>query len=87
MTPPTAFCYGIIAMGCAIAGLFFLRFWRETRDSLFAFFAVAFWALAAERVALVALSVEESTRHYFYLLRLFAFLLIIVGIADKNRNG
>lgn len=87
MTPLTAFCYGVIAMGSGIAGLFFLRFWRETRDSLFAFFAVAFWALAAERAALVAVAVDENTRHYFYVLRLFAFLLIIVGIVNKNRHG
>jgi hypothetical protein len=86
MTPVTAFCYGVISMGCGIAGLFFLRFWRETRDRFFVFFAVAFLALAAERVALVAVAVDESMRHYFYVLRLFAFLLIIIGIADKNRQ-
>lgn len=87
MTPLTGFCYGVISMGCGIAGLFFLRFWRETRDQLFVFFAVAFWALAAERVALVALAIDESTRHYLYVLRLLAFLLIIIGIVDKNRKG
>ncbi|HEY3886487.1 MAG TPA: DUF5985 family protein [Vicinamibacterales bacterium] len=87
MTPVTAFWYGAIAMGCWVAGLFFLRFWRATRDRLFAFFAAAFWLLAAERVALVAVAVDESTRHYFFFLRLAAFVLIIIGIADKNRHA
>ena len=30
---------GAIVMGYAVAGLFFLRFWRETRDRLFLIFA------------------------------------------------
>ena len=29
----------------ATAGLFFLRFWRKTRDRLFAIFACAFWLM------------------------------------------
>ena len=33
---------GAIMMGYLVAGLFFLRFWQETRDRLFLIFAVAF---------------------------------------------
>ena len=71
-------------MGCVMAGLFFLRFWRKTRDRLFAIFAVAFWALASERVVLEIVSVNEF-RPYVYGIRLFAFGLIILAIVDKNR--
>ena len=39
------FLSGAITMGFLAGGLFFLRFWRETRDQLFLTFAVAFWLL------------------------------------------
>jgi hypothetical protein len=77
---------GAIVMGYAVAGLFFLRFWRETRDRLFLIFATAFWILGIQRLAL-ALSgemIEDDTG--FYLVRLFAFLLILGAIVDKNRT-
>ena len=43
---------GRLAMACAVAALFFLRFWRQTRDRLFALFAVAFAVLGVNRVGL-----------------------------------
>jgi hypothetical protein len=76
---------GAIVMGYAVSGLFFLRFWRETRDRLFLIFATSFWILGAQRLAL-ALSgdmVEDDTG--YYLVRLFAFLLILGAMVDKNR--
>ncbi len=77
---------GAIAMGYAVIGLFFLRFWRETRDRLFAAFAVAFWVLGLQRVLLsLAAGAEEESRAAFYLLRLGAFALILIAILDKNR--
>ena len=33
------FLLGAIAMGCAVASLFFFRFWRNTRDRFFLLFA------------------------------------------------
>ena len=77
---------GAIAMGYAVAGLFFLRFWRETRDRLFLIFAGAFWVLGLQRLALVFTRdmVEDHTG--LYLVRLFAFLLIFGAIVDKNRS-
>ena len=41
------FLWGASALGCWVIGLFFLRFWRNTRDRLFAFFAAAFWVLGS----------------------------------------
>jgi hypothetical protein len=74
---------GAIAMGFAIAGLFFLRFWRDTRDRLFALFALGFFVLAANRIAL-ALTTEPSVRDHHYWVRFAAFALILVAIFDKN---
>ncbi len=78
---------GAIAMGYAVAGLFFLRFWRETRDRLFLIFSWAFWLLAVQRLALVLSRemIEDYTG--LYLVRLFAFLLILWAIIDKNRSS
>jgi uncharacterized protein DUF5985 len=75
-----------VVMASATVGLFFLRFWRDTRDRLFLMFALAFWALAANWLGLAVYSDQTvEARTPFYVLRLLAFLLIVVAIADKNR--
>lgn len=78
------FLLGMIVMACLVAGLFFLRFWRKTRDRLFAIFAIAFWLLAANWL-LLAMSRQSEVQNTLYLIRLCAFLLILGGIVDKNR--
>lgn len=78
------FLAGALTIGYFIAGIFFLRFWKKTYDRLFAIFAVAFWVFAAERLALT--DPLDENRWYIYLVRLFAFVLIIIAIIDKNRN-
>lgn len=76
---------GALTAGYAVAGLFFARFWSQTRDRLFAMFATAFWLLAVQRVAAVVTAswVEDTT--WLYMVRLMAFLLILIAILDKNR--
>jgi hypothetical protein len=81
------FLWGASAMGCWVAGLFFLRFWRGTRDRLFALFAASFWVLGASWLVLAVAQPSDETRHYAYLIRLVAFLLIAVAIVDKNRGA
>jgi len=81
------FLMGATAMASAVAALFFLRFWRETGDRLFATFAVSFGLLGVIRLGL-ALSKEPSEGDtYWYWLRLVAFVLILVAIIDKNRKA
>jgi len=77
---------GANAMASLVVGLFFLRFWRDTRDRFFLFFAMAFTVEGLNRVALGLTHVSEETEPYFYLVRLFAFLLILAAIVDKNRK-
>lgn len=81
-----AFLQGISATGAWVGGLFFMRFWRESHDRLFAFFAAAFWLLALSWTLLGLFSPTEETRPYIYAIRLLAFLLLIGGIVDKNRG-
>ena len=72
------------AAACAIVGLFFVKFWSQTRDSLFIAFAGAFWLLALSQ-ALVALSVvPREERSWIYLLRVAAFVVIALAIVQKN---
>lgn len=81
------FVSGLITMGFFVAGLFFFRFWRNTDDQLFAFFALAFWVLAANQ-ALTAFSlIPLEERTWLYLLRLAAFSLILLAILLKNRRA
>jgi len=77
---------GALFAGYAVAGLFFLRFWMSSRDRLFALFAAAFWILALQRVALAVTQAYIEDQAMFYLLRLLAFIIIIVAIVDKNRR-
>ena len=81
------FLWGASAMGAGAAGLFFFRFWRETGDRLFALFGSAFCALALSWVILAAVQPTDETRHYVYVIRLIAFLLIILAVLDKNRSA
>jgi hypothetical protein len=77
------FISGILTMGYAVAALFFAKFWSESRDRLFGFFSAAFALLAVQRV-IVALAPQETV---VYVLRLIAFILIIIAIVDKNRGA
>jgi hypothetical protein len=74
---------GAIAMGCWVIGLFFLRFWVTTHDRLFGIFAMSFWGLGLERV-FPALEFWDEGQGTQYLVRLSAFLLILLAIIDKN---
>jgi hypothetical protein len=78
---------GAVAMGFAVAALFFYRFWRKTADRLFIFFAVSFLLSAASRVALALAPEHGYDSEYFYWVRVLAFGLILVAILDKNRSG
>jgi hypothetical protein len=79
------FLSGVIFAGGFVAALFFLRFWRETGDRLFAIFALAFAIFALSRLGLAALDESNEARTWVYLLRLVTFVLIIVAVVDKNR--
>jgi hypothetical protein len=78
---------GAVAMASFVAMLFFLRFWRQTRDSLFLLFALAFGADAATRFVLGLSHVSQEAEPFFYLARLLTFALIVAAIVQKNRRN
>jgi len=79
------FLTGANATAALVAGLFFLRFWRQTADRLFASFAFAFWLLSLQWLLLGLTAPDYELRPLLYGIRLVAFALIIGAIVDKNR--
>jgi hypothetical protein len=86
MTQAVSFLSGATAMGFVVAGFFFLRFWRDTSDRLFAMFALAMWSLGLSWVMVALVHTTAESRHYLYFIRLVAFGLIIAAVIDKNRT-
>jgi len=78
------FLGGAITLAYVIAGVFFLRFWRKTRDRLFLAFALAFLLLAVNGVVVTLLGAADERTGYFYILRIVGFLLILGAIISKN---
>ena len=79
-----AFVSGALCLGYLVASVFFLRFWRETRDRLFLFFTTSFFVLALQRITLMMVPAVPALELPSYGLRLLAFLLILAAIVDKN---
>jgi hypothetical protein len=87
MDQVSAVFQGAVGMASGVAALFFLRFWRQTRDSFFLFFAGAFAIDALARFVLGLGELSEETQPLVYGARLITFGLIIVAIIRKNRPG
>jgi len=78
------FLLGVLAMGDLIAGLFFVRYWRTTRDRLFIYFAVSFGLEVICRFLLIYTTYNSESEPLVYGLRLLSYAVILVGITDKN---
>lgn len=78
------FLYGAITLGFAAIGLFFLKYWRVTRDPLFVAFAVASWLLGLNQTLLATGFVPREEVTWLFVLRLAAFAIIAAAILAKN---
>jgi hypothetical protein len=76
---------GAAATASFTVALFFLRFWRQTRDSLFFWFAIAFATESATRLLEGLNSVSNEREPLIFIPRLVTFALIILAIIQKNR--
>jgi uncharacterized protein DUF5985 len=81
------FLSGAVALGFFVCGLFFLRFWKRTRDELFLAFALAFGLLGTGQTILALANIPTEERGSLFLIRLTAFALIILAILRKNRSA
>jgi len=79
--------YGAFAAGFLVAATFFLRFWGRTRAPLLMIFSIAFALLALSYGLLGAAQIPREELSWIYLIRLAAFVLIIVGIVWTNLRG
>lgn len=86
MRSDVALVGGMLAAGYLVISIFFLRFWYEGRDRLFAFFAAAFFLLSLQRTLLSFIGERESVSMFLYGTRAVAFLIILYAIIDKNRQ-
>jgi len=76
---------GAFAMASAVAGLFFIVFWRRTGDRFFLLFALAFWADTIVRIYIGATGTLREDTPGVYLIRLLGYTLILIAVIDKNR--
>ena len=81
------FFSGAVALGFGVCALFFLKFWRRTREELFLAFSLAFLLLGLGQTLLALANIPTEERGSVYLLRLVAFLLILLAIYRKNSRG
>lgn len=77
---------GILIAEYAAIALFFAKFWSKSGDRLFLMFCGAFVLLAVQRFAIAMTQEILEQQAPLYLLRLAAFVVIIVAIVHKNRQ-
>ena len=79
-----SFLAGTVVLSFLVCALFFLRYWSRTRDELFLSFSIAFGLLAAGQTILALTNIPTEERGSLYLIRLAAFLLMLLAIYRKN---
>ncbi len=84
MTILEAFLLGTIVTASVIASVYFLKFWRSTKDFLFLAFAAFFLIEAMDRIALLFFARPNEGSPWIYIVRLFALLLLLAAILKKN---
>lgn len=78
------FLIGVIFTASLTASLFFLKFWKRTRDILFLAFAFAFLMESCNRLSLLFNSTPNESSPWYYITRMIAFLIIIAAILKNN---
>jgi uncharacterized membrane protein HdeD (DUF308 family) len=81
------FILGYIAAASAFAALFFVRFWKQTRDFLFLAFALFFAIQGFTRILSLFSAEPNLAVGWVYVLRLLGVILIVIAILRKNFRG
>ena len=94
MVLTAVFFSGICMTSFAASGVFFLKFWKASRDPFYLYFCMACWLLAIERIVVVTLTYmlnwmtpENESGSWIYIIRLVAFLIIFAAVLQKNRSA
>lgn len=78
------FLRGATMMAELCVAVSFLRYWFHTHDRLYLFFSASFAVMSLNQCLFFLMSNANDYSPHGYYLRLFAFLLIILGIVEKN---
>jgi len=81
------FLLGYIAAASGAVALYFVRFWKETRDFLFAAFAVFFVVQGGTRAFTLSIPNPNLADMWVYAVRLLALLLVVAAILRKNSRS
>jgi hypothetical protein len=76
---------GAIAASSFAIGLFFLKFWRSSRDRFYLLFSASFLIESINRAAIGTVGLNEYEQLH-YCIRFVAYGLIVIAIWDKNRR-
>jgi hypothetical protein len=88
------FLSGVSMATFAASGLFFIKFWRASGDRFFMYFGIACGLISLERFVSIFIhetlepirNTLEGPSTWVYLIRLFAFGLILIAVVKKNRS-
>lgn len=84
MQPLNYVLLGGVAVACLTAGVFFLRFWRSTKDRFFLYFAASFLIEGVNRLTFGLMADLNEDSPIKYLVRALTYALILFAILDKN---
>jgi hypothetical protein len=86
LTMLEGFLLGVIVTASLTASAYFLKFWKQTSDTLFLGFAAAFFIEGVNRLGFLFLEHPNEGSPVIYTIRLLSYLLILGSIVQKNRN-
>jgi uncharacterized membrane protein HdeD (DUF308 family) len=78
------FLLGFVAACSLSAAIFFLRFWRTTRDPLFFAFAAFFVIQGLLNASVLGMNHPSEGSPWLFVLRLLSVLLVLSAIVRKN---
>lgn len=78
------FLLGFVCAGSLVAAVFFLRFWRSTRDTLFMAFTIFFAIEGANDAYVLTLPHPNEGSVAVTIIRLIAVIGILAAIVWKN---
>lgn len=75
---------GAVAMASIVIALFFARFWRDSGDRFFLYFALSFLIEGVHRLVSGIVLATHEDAPWHYVIRLLAYGLILWAILEKN---
>jgi uncharacterized membrane protein HdeD (DUF308 family) len=87
MNPFDTFLLGVIFIESAVAAIFFVKFWKTTRDILFLAFSAFFLVEAVDRVALLFSNKPNEGSSWIHIVRFAALVFLVAMIVRKNYGG